>query len=75
MGDNNQELDVLGMLSVMANVFQVATYMEATNIETNTDIMKALQLQNEQYLKVIVNELREISKKQDLILEKLNKGE
>lgn len=75
MGDNNQELDVLGMLSVMANVFQVATYMEATNIETNTDIMKALQFQNEQYLKVIVNELREISKKQDEILEKLNKGE
>lgn len=71
----NQELDVLGMLSVMANVFQVATYMKEQEIETNTDIMKALQIQNEEYLKIILNEIREISKKQDEILKKLNKGE
>lgn len=76
MDDNqNQELDALGILAIMANVFQVATYIDAQNIASNTDIMKALEVQNQFYLDEIVRLLGEISEKQDKILEELSKGE
>lgn len=76
MDDNqNQELDALGVLAIMANVFQVATYIDAQNIASNTDIMKALEVQNQFYLDELVRLLGEISEKQDKILEELSKGE
>ena len=50
---NNNFLD---NLAIMANVFQVANYTENLQQSNNDDIMKQLQLQNQQYLEVILNQ-------------------
>lgn len=73
--NQNQELDALEILDIMANVFQVASYIDAQNIASNTDIMKAIEVQNQFYLDEIIRLLREILEKQDKILEELSKGE
>ena len=76
MSDNqNQELDALEILAIMADVFQVVSYIDAQNIASNSDIMKAIEVQNQFYLDEIIRLLGEISEKQDKILEKLSKGE
>lgn len=76
MSDNqNQELDVLEILAIMADVFQVASYIDAQNIASNSDVMKAIEVQNQFYLDEIIRLLGEISEKQDKILEELSKGE
>lgn len=73
--NQNQELNTLEILDIMANVFQVASYIDAQNIASNTDIMKAIEVQNKFYLDEIIRLLGEISEKQDKILEELSKGE
>lgn len=73
--NQNQELNPLEILAIMANVFQVASYIDAQNIASNTDIMKAIEVQNKFYLDEIIRLLGEISEKQDKILEELSKGE
>lgn len=73
--NQNQELNALEILDIMANVFQVASYIDAQNIASNTDIMKAIEVQNQFYLDEIIRLLGEILEKQDKILEKLSKGE
>lgn len=73
--NQNQELNALEILDIMANVFQVASYIDAQNIASNTDIMKAIEVQNKFYLDEIIRLLGEISEKQDKILEELSKGE
>lgn len=73
--NQNQELNALEILDIMANVFQVASYIDAQNIASNTDIMEAIEVQNKFYLDEIIRLLGEISEKQDKILEKLSKGE
>ena len=73
--NQNQELNTLEILDIMANVFQVASYIDAQNIASNTDIMEAIDVQNQFYLDEIIRLLGEISEKQDKILEELSKGE
>ena len=73
--NQNQELNALEILDIMANVFQVASYIDAQNIASNTDIMKAIEVQNQFYLDEIIRLLREILEKQDKISEELSKGE
>lgn len=73
--NQNQELNPLEILAIMANVFQVASYIDAQNIASNTDIMEAIDVQNQFYLDEIIRLLGEISEKQDKILEELSKGE
>ena len=76
MSDNqNQELDALEILAIMADVLQVASYIDAQNIASNSDVMKAIEVQNQFYLDEIIRLLGEILEKQDKILEELSKGE
>lgn len=67
----NQELDALGIIGLMANIFQVATYIDAQSIASNTDIMKALEMQNQIYLDIIMKDIREIKEQLQRLEEKL----
>lgn len=53
---NNKNYDFLESLGVMANILQVANYVENVEQSTNDAIMKALQEQNEKYLKYIIQQ-------------------
>lgn len=53
---NNKNYDFLESLGVMANILQVANYVENLEQSTNDAIMKALQEQNEKYLKYIIQQ-------------------
>lgn len=71
----DEENNILELLSVMANILQIATYIDAQNIASNTDIMKALEAQNQQYLDRILKKIDDIYEKQQEILKRLNEEE
>lgn len=52
----NNKFDSLENLGVLANILQVMNYMQNTEQTTNDGIMKALNLQNEKYLKYIIEQ-------------------
>ena len=71
----DEENNILELLSVMANILQISTYIDAQNIASNTDIMKALEAQNQQYLDRILKKIDDVYEKQQEILKRLNKEE
>lgn len=60
-------------LARLANILQVANFVMNVTEATNTDILKELQKQNNEYLEILVADVREIKEKQILMDEKLDK--
>lgn len=62
----NEDFDVMDLLSALSTIMQLLIYEEQKNQLTNDDLMKELQKQDEGYLKRIL-------RNQEIIIEKLNK--
>lgn len=76
MDENNEAnipVDEWESLARLANILQVANFVMNVTEATNTDILKELQKQDNEYLGALVADVREIKEKQALMDEKLDK--
>lgn len=76
MDENNEAnipVDERESLARLANILQVANFVMNVTEATNTDILKELQKQDNEYLEALVADVREIREKQALMDEKLDK--
>lgn len=73
MSENDNE--VLEKLAIAANVFQVGSFLMNIKQLSNDDIMKALDLQNANYLEKILNGQKEILQLLNNLSERIDKIE
>lgn len=76
MDENNEvnnPVDEWESLARLANILQVANFVMNVTEASNTDILKELQKQDNEYLEALVADVREIKEKQALMDEKLDK--
>lgn len=58
--NNNEGIDFFVILSLMADILQIANYDMNLREATNNNLMQELQKQNQEYLEIIKKEIKKL---------------
>ena len=58
--NNNEGIDFFVILSLMADILQIANYDMNLREATNNNLMQELQKQNQEYLEIIKEEIKKL---------------